>query len=215
VPTARCRRTRRHPEGATSSNIDRPIPCRTAPDRSSSPIRALALAALGDRGSTLPWTGGRTCSPGRPPAHRAVTVAGDVVAHLYASTTAAMPTGWRSSSTSIPIPCRRGRCRGYELMVTGDIMRGPTEELGAKKPRAIPANAIQPFTGTCTSRRTRSRRPPHHGPGAEHLVPAVDRNPQTFVPNHLQGAAEDYKARVHRVYHTARYPSNVRSTSWS
>jgi len=39
--------------------------------------------------------------------------------------------------------------------------------------------------------------------------PLYDRNPQTFVPNIFQARVEDYKARVHRVYRTAHYPSNV------
>jgi len=39
--------------------------------------------------------------------------------------------------------------------------------------------------------------------------PLYDRNPQTFVPDIFRARAEDYQARVHRIYRTARYPSNV------
>jgi predicted acyl esterase len=39
--------------------------------------------------------------------------------------------------------------------------------------------------------------------------PLYDRNPQTFVPNIFRAGAEAYRARTHRVYRTARYPSNV------
>jgi predicted acyl esterase len=39
--------------------------------------------------------------------------------------------------------------------------------------------------------------------------PLYDRNPQTFVPNIFGAAASDYRARTHRVYRTARFPSHV------
>ena len=39
--------------------------------------------------------------------------------------------------------------------------------------------------------------------------PLYDRNPQTFVPNIFKATAADYRAATHRVYRTARYPSNV------
>jgi len=39
--------------------------------------------------------------------------------------------------------------------------------------------------------------------------PLYDRNPQTFVPNIFRATAADYRAATHRVYRTARHPSNV------
>jgi ECF sigma factor len=39
--------------------------------------------------------------------------------------------------------------------------------------------------------------------------PLYEPNPQPFVPDIFTAGAEAYRARVHRVYRTARYPSNV------
>ena len=39
--------------------------------------------------------------------------------------------------------------------------------------------------------------------------PLYDRNPQTFVPNIFLAEPEDYRARTHTVFRTARLASNV------
>src|SRR5881392_2047171 len=79
-----------------------------------------------------------------------------------------------------------------------------------ERPEAIPPNTVQPFTVDLHQQAYTFQK------GHRIMVqvqstwfPLYDRNPQTFVPNIFQARAEDYKARVHRVYRTAQYPSNV------
>jgi len=145
-----------------------------------------------------------------PPLTEDVTVAGDVVAHLFASTTGS-DADWVAKLIDVYPDTVPGRpeMQGYELMVTGDIMRGRYRK-SWERPEGIPANAIQPFTVDLHQQAYTFLK------GHRIMVqvqstwfPLYDRNPQSFVPNIFRARAEDYKARVHRVYRTTQYPSNV------
>jgi uncharacterized protein len=139
-----------------------------------------------------------------------VTIAGNVVAHLFASTTGS-DADWVVKlidvyPDTIPDNPEMG---GYELMVTGDIMRG-RYRASFEHPAPIPPNQVEPFTVDLHQQSYTFR--------AGHRImvqvqstwfPLYDRNPQTFVPNIFQAHASDYQPRVHRIYRSARYPSNV------
>jgi putative CocE/NonD family hydrolase len=139
-----------------------------------------------------------------------VTVAGDVVAHLYAATTGS-DADWVVKLIDVypdTIPDRPAM-GGYELMVTGDIMRG-RYRAGWDRPAPIPPNQVESYTVDLHQQAYTFRK------GHRIMVqlqstwfPLYDRNPQTFVPNIFLARPADYRARVHRVYRTARYPSNV------
>jgi putative CocE/NonD family hydrolase len=139
-----------------------------------------------------------------------VTVAGNVVAHLYASTTGS-DADWIVKLIDVypdTVP-EHPTMGGYELMVTGEVMRG-RYRTSWTHPSAIPANQVEAYTVDLHQQAYTFR--------AGHRImvqvqstwfPLYDRNPQTFVPNIFLAHPEDYQARVHRVYRTARYPSNV------
>ena len=139
-----------------------------------------------------------------------VTVAGNVVAHLFAATTGS-DADWVVKLIDVypdTIPDRPGM-GGYELMVTGDVMRGRYRN-SWEHPQPIPANQVTPFTVDLHQQAYTFRK------GHRIMVqvqstwfPLYDRNPQTFVPNIFGATAADYRAATHRVYRTARYPSNV------
>ena len=139
-----------------------------------------------------------------------VTVAGNVVAHLFAATTGS-DADWVVKLIDVypdTIP-DRPVMGGYELMVTGDVMRGRYRN-SWEHPQAIPANQVTPFTVDLHQQAYTFRK------GHRIMVqvqstwfPLYDRNPQTFVPNIFRATAADYRAATHRVYRTARYPSNV------
>jgi uncharacterized protein len=139
-----------------------------------------------------------------------VILAGNVVAHVYASTTGS-DADWVVKLIDVypDTVADRPAMGGYELMVTGDIMRGRYRR-SWEHPAAIPPNTIQPFTVDLRQQAYTFKR------GHRIMVqvqstwfPLYDRNPQTFVPNIFTARAEAYRARVHRVYRTARFPSNV------
>jgi hypothetical protein len=138
------------------------------------------------------------------------TIAGDVVAHLFASTTGS-DADWVVKlidvfPDSVPGSPRLG---GYELMVNADIMRGRYWK-SFSRATPIPANTVTPFTVDLHQQLYRFR------PGHRIMVqvqstwfPLYDRNPQTFVPNIFRATASDFRAQEHRIWHTSRYPSRV------
>ena len=145
-----------------------------------------------------------------PPLTADLTLAGNVVAHLFASTTGS-DADWVVKLIDVypdTIPDRQSM-GGYELMVTGDIMRGRYRN-SWEHPEAILANQVTPFTVDLHQQAYTFKK------GHRIMVqvqstwfPLYDRNPQTFVPNIFKAAPGDYRAATHRVYRTARYPSNV------
>jgi uncharacterized protein len=139
-----------------------------------------------------------------------VTIAGDVVAHLFASTTGS-DADWVVKlidvfPDSVPESPRLG---GYELMVNADIMRGRYWK-SFSRATPIPANTVSPFTVDLHQQLYRFL------PGHRIMVqvqstwfPLYDRNPQTFVPNIFRATASDFRAQEHRIWHTSRYPSHL------
>ena len=139
-----------------------------------------------------------------------VTVAGDIVATLFASTTGS-DADWVVKLIDVypDSGVDRAAMRGYELMVQGEIMRGRYRE-GFDRPKAIRPNAVLPYTVDLHQQAYTFRK------GHRIMVqvqstwfPLYDRNPQTFVPNIFRARVSDYKAQTHAVHHGARYPSHV------
>ena len=139
-----------------------------------------------------------------------VTIAGDVVARLQASTSGT-DADWVVKLIDVYPDSVSGRpdFGGYELMVTGEIMRGRYYK-NWSTPEAIPANQVTAFTVDLHQQAYTFKR------GHRIMVqvqstwfPLYDRNPQTFVPNIFRAQASDYRAQTHRVYRTAQQPSYV------
>jgi uncharacterized protein len=155
-----------------------------------------------DRADVLTWQ--------TAPLTSDVTVAGDVVAHLYAATTGS-DADWVVKLIDVfpdTVP-ERPTMGGYELMVTGDIMRG-RYRLGFDRPVAIPPGSVQTYTVDLHQQAYTFR--------AGHRImvqvqstwfPLYDRNPQTFVPNIFKAPAAAYRSREHRIYRSVTYPSYV------
>lgn len=139
-----------------------------------------------------------------------LTIAGDVTAHLFASTTGT-DADWVVKLIDVypdSMP-ERPSMAGYELMVNADIMRGRYwKSFSSATP--IPANTVTPFDVDLHQQMYRFRK------GHRLMVqvqsswfPLYDRNPQTFVANIFRAKPADFRAREHRVWHTPRYPSHV------
>lgn len=145
------------------------------------------------------------------PLDRDLTIAGDVTAQLYASTTGS-DADWvvklidvypDSGANNPPIG-------GYQLIVNADIMRGRYWKSFAA-PTPIAPRTVTPFSVALHDQLYRFKK------GHRLMVqvqstwfPLYDRNPQTFVPNIFHAKVSDYRAREHRVFHSARYPSQLR-----
>ena len=138
-----------------------------------------------------------------------VTVAGEVVARLFAATTGS-DADWVVKLIDVyPDDDAQPGMAGYELMVAGDIMRGRYRE-SWEHPAAIASDSTLPYTVDLHYQLYTFRR------GHRIMVqvqsswfPLYDRNPQTFVPNIFEAPASAYLAATQRIYRTATQPSRV------
>ncbi|MDO8679844.1 MAG: CocE/NonD family hydrolase [Acidobacteriota bacterium] len=155
-----------------------------------------------DRADVLSWE--------TPPLDADVTIAGEVMAHLFASTTGSdadwivklidvypedHPSNWELA--------------GFQLMVSNEVFRG-RYRTSFEKPAAIEPNAVLEYTWSLHTQNYTFKK------GHRIMVqvqstwfPIIDRNPQTFVPNIFQAKESDFKAATHRIYRTPQYPSRV------
>jgi len=129
-----------------------------------------------------------------------LTVTGDVVADLHASTSGT-DSDWVVKLIDVyPTDPALGKMSGYQLMIVDEIFRGRYRK-SYKHPEAIPANQAEEYKYSLH--------------GADHVFlkghrvmvqvqstwfPLYDRNPQTFVPNIMTAVPADYKAAEQRVY---------------
>ncbi len=139
-----------------------------------------------------------------------LTIAGDVVAHLFASTSGSDADWVVKLIDAYPdnVPDHPAMA-GYQLMVNADIMRGRYWK-SFSAATAVPANTVTPFTVDLHEQLYRFRK------GHRLMVqvqsswfPLYDRNPQTFLPNIFHARASDFRAQQHRVWHSPRYPSHL------
>jgi hypothetical protein len=139
-----------------------------------------------------------------------VTLAGNVVAKLFASTTGSdsdwvvklidvypesMPSNWKLS--------------GFELMIADEIFRGRFRN-SFERPEPITPNQVTPFTVDLHTANHVFKK------GHRIMVqvqstwfPLYDRNPQKFVPNIFEAKAADYQKATQRIYRSKQYPSRI------
>ena len=133
-----------------------------------------------------------------------LTVPGDVVADLYASTTGS-DADWVVKLIDV-YPAQEG---GYRLMVAEEILRGRYRN-SFTVPEPVEPGEVTEYKWSL------------HGvdhaflPGHKMMVevqsswfPLYDRNPQTFVPNIMQAPASAYQAQTVSVFGSAKYPSHL------
>jgi hypothetical protein len=139
-----------------------------------------------------------------------VTIAGEVVARLFALTTGS-DADWVVKLIDVfpDSMAAHPEMGGYELMVAGDIMRGRYRQ-SWEHPAAIPPGVVEPYTVDLHYQLYTFRK------GHRIMVqvqstwfPLYDRNPQTFVPNIFEAPASAYRAETHQIYRTATQPSRV------
>ena len=145
-----------------------------------------------------------------PPLAEDVTIAGNVVAKLFASTTGT-DADWVVKLIDVyPDSVKEDpRMGGYQLMVSSDVLRGRYRN-SFSKAEPIPAGIVTPFTVDLHQQLYRFRR------GHRIMVqvqstwfPLYDRNPQTFVPNIFTAKASDFKAREHRIHRAPTFASHI------
>ena len=137
-----------------------------------------------------------------------LTVTGNVVADLFASTTGS-DADWVVKLIDVYPDDTPASMGGYRLMIVDEIFRARYAK-SFETPHPIEANKVSEYRwGLHGADHTFKK-------GHRMLVevqstwfPLYDRNPQTFVPNIMSAPAEAYKAQTMRVYTSAQYPSHL------
>jgi putative CocE/NonD family hydrolase len=139
-----------------------------------------------------------------------LTINGDVVAHLFAST-----TGTDSDFVVKLIDVYPDKTpeepsmAGYQLMIVDEIFRGRYRQ-SFEKPAAITPNQVDEYTIDLHANDHTFKK------GHRLMVqvqstwfPLYDRNPQKFVENIFKAQPQDYHPAMQRIYESARYPSHL------
>jgi uncharacterized protein len=145
-----------------------------------------------------------------PPLDHDVTIAGDVVAHLFAATTGS-DADWIVKLIDVypEHDAAEPKMGGYELMVAGEVLRGRFRD-GFQRPEPVRPGDVVAYA---VPLRTHD-----HTFLAGHRImvqvqstwfPIIDRNPQTYVPNIFQARASDFRAATQRIYRSASRPSHI------
>ena len=139
-----------------------------------------------------------------------VTLAGQVTAKLFASTTGS-DSDWVVKLIDVypqKYP-QDWKLSGYELMIADEVFRGRFRK-SFEKPEPITPDAITPFTIDLHTA--------NHVFGKGHRImvqvqstwfPIIDRNPQKFVPNIFKAKESDFQKATQRIYRSKEYPSGV------
>jgi putative CocE/NonD family hydrolase len=139
-----------------------------------------------------------------------VTLAGQVTAKLFASTTGS-DSDWIVKLIDVypeQFP-QKWQLSGYELMIADEVFRGRFRK-SFDKPEPIAPNTVTPFTIDLHTANHVFKK------GHRVMVqvqstwfPIIDRNPQKFVPNIFEAKESDFQAATQRIYRSKRYPSSV------
>jgi putative CocE/NonD family hydrolase len=139
-----------------------------------------------------------------------VTLAGQVTAKLFASTTGS-DSDWIVKLIDV-YPQRSPqdlKLSGYELMIADEIFRGRYRN-SFEKPEPIVPGAVIPFTIDLHTANHVFKK------GHRIMVqvqstwfPLYDRNPQKFVPNIFDAKRGDFRKATQRIYRSKRFPSSV------
>jgi uncharacterized protein len=139
-----------------------------------------------------------------------VVMAGNIVAHLFASTSGT-DSDWIVKLIDVyPEDYSKDpKMRGYQLMIANDVFRGRFRKSFEKPEPAIPNKPAEYVIDL-------------HGNDHRFLkghkimvqvqstwFPVIDRNPQKFVENIFKARASDYQAATQRIYRSKRLPSHV------
>ena len=139
-----------------------------------------------------------------------VTITGDILADLYASTSGS-DSDWIVKLIDVypsEYPAD-AKMANYELMVASEIFRGrylkSFEKAEALKPNSVNEYSINMRGNDYTFKK-----------GHRMIVqvqstwfPLYNRNPQKFVPNILRAEEIDFQPATQKIYRSAKYPSHI------
>ena len=135
-----------------------------------------------------------------------LVIAGQLTAHLFASTTGS-DADWVVKLIDVyPEQEATDSLAGYELMVANDVMRARFRN-GLVNAQPVTAGKVQEYQVDLHTQDYRFRRGHRIAVQVQSSwFPLIDRNPQTFVVNIFEAKDTDFKAATQRIY---RAPGNA------
>lgn len=141
---------------------------------------------------------------------RDLTIDGEVIAHLFASTSGSdsdwivkLIDAYPDNNPNDP------KMNGFQLMIVDEIFRGRYLH-GFANPQPLTPNQINEYTINLRANNHAFKK------GHRLMVqiqstwfPLYDRNPQTFVENIFKAKPQDYQPATQRIYESARYPTRL------
>ncbi|MBX6363889.1 MAG: CocE/NonD family hydrolase [Gemmatimonadetes bacterium] len=155
-----------------------------------------------DRADVLSWESA--------PLTEDVTIAGDVVAHLFASTSGT-DSDWIVKLIDVYPETHPDdwTMAGYQLMVSNEVFRGRYRN-SFERPEPIPANQVVAYTIDLHTQSYTFRKGHRIMAQVQSTwFPLIDRNPQMFVPNIFEAKESDFRKATQRVWRSPTYPSHV------
>ncbi len=156
---------------------------------------------LADRKDVLSW---RT-----DPLEQDVTITGDIIANLFASTSGS-DSDWAVKLIDVyPAESAEPRMANYQLMVADEIFRGRYRE---SFEIAKPLKANTPLEYKISLRGQDYTFKKGHRMMVQvqsSWFPLYDRNPQKFVSNIFLAKEADFQTATQRVYRSAKYPTHI------
>ncbi len=140
-----------------------------------------------------------------------ITVSGDIVARLFASTSQT-DADWIAKLIDVypeDYDSAGSPMNGYELMIANDVLRGRFSD-GTGTPHQLIPNRVQGFSIDMHPQEYTFKR------GHRIMVqvqsswfPIIDRNPQRYVPNIFEARASDFVKAIHTIQRSSVYPSHI------
>ena len=136
-----------------------------------------------------------------------MTVAGPIIAHLFASTSGT-DSDWIAKLIDV-YPEDDPRMPGYQLMIANDVFRGRFRR-SFENPEPIQPGRVEEYTidlhwsDHCFKK------------GHKIMLqiqstwfPLIDRNPQSFVPNIFKADAKDFRSAIQQVFRSPGHATYV------
>ncbi len=143
------------------------------------------------------------------PLEEAVSISGDIIAHLFASTTGTAADWVVKLIDVYPDDFESRELRGYQLMVAGEVFRARYRN-SYREPEPVVPNEVTEYTISLRDRSHKFER------GHRIMVqvqstwfPIIDRNPQKYVPSIFEAVEGDFEKATQRIYRSRRYPSHI------
>ena len=139
-----------------------------------------------------------------------VTIAGDITASLFASTTGT-DADWVVKLIDVypDEQATPAEVRGRQRMVANDVFRGRFRT-SYERPQAIEPGKVLPYIIDLHSASHVFKKGHRIAVQVQSSwFPLINRNPQTFVPNILKAKPADYRAQTHAVFHDQAHPSAI------